>query len=167
MSHCGGPADSPPLCNDWLELCRCRMCTFPTELSRPPLQLGEASHTSVVRGQNAKLRRPYHQKILLHQSHNTCPAATQLAPSRKHVINKKLLLLSKAIGHPYLSPSSAIPMHPPVSLRTFPSTQLILPPAHLVTMGSRAFSRSAPPTAGILCLVTSNTPLPLPLSNLT
>lgn len=34
-----GPADSPPLCNDWLKLCHCRheyrMCTFPTELTCP------------------------------------------------------------------------------------------------------------------------------------
>lgn len=68
-------------------------------------------------------------------------------PIENRIINKKLLLKFKAISH--LAPMYLTELRhinaPTRSLRTFSSIQLILPPAHLVTMGSRAFSRSAPP----------------------
>lgn len=99
---------------------------------------------ALSRGRNAKLCNLYHDKNLPHQSHNACPADTR-SPIEKRIINRKLLLISKAIGH--LAPISLTKLRhinaPTRSLGT--SMRLILPPAHLVTVGSRASSGSAPP----------------------
>ncbi|KAK0149661.1 hypothetical protein N1851_009583 [Merluccius polli] len=79
----------------------------------------------------------------------------------KYRIIYKILLIFKAINNlapQYLTELLHIkaPTH---SLRSSSSIQLILPPARLVTMGSRASSHSAP-TSGTLCLTSFNTPRP-------
>lgn len=75
--------------------------------------------TGVFRGENAKLCHPYHGKVLLHRSHNICPAATQLAPNRKANDQREPPPIQ---GHrsPHLSPSLATSMHPPALSEPFP-----------------------------------------------
>lgn len=141
MSHCVGPADPPQVCNDWLKLCHCR---YKCNISHTR---AHTSRASVWRGESHRriLRSKLATCVIKRSSYIThvTPVLPRLGwlPMEKHIIDKKFLLLSKAISLTELRRINA----PTRSLRTFSSMQLILPPAHLVTMGSRAFSRSAPP----------------------
>lgn len=103
-------------------------------------------------------------------SHIT-PVLQQLhwLPIENRIINRK--------APPYIqghqSSCSYVSHRAPPYQRTHPFSQsLFVHPAHPPTCtpgyhGVKSLRSLSPPTIGILCLVTSNTPLPLPLSNLT
>uniref|UniRef100_A0A8P4GUB4 Reverse transcriptase domain-containing protein n=1 Tax=Dicentrarchus labrax TaxID=13489 RepID=A0A8P4GUB4_DICLA len=82
--------------------------------------------------------------------HHITPVLQQLhwLPVKLRIDFKILLFTFKAIHNlspPYLSELLHI-ANPSRSLRSASSVHLSVPPARLITMGSRAFSRSAPPT---------------------